>query len=320
MAEITSESYPQKIDSRSMLTERVLTGPGAFKWGENIVFWRVSRLLSLAPSENTLRLLCETKPFLNRTCWTHETSMHQFAEDKENQPSTLNVEIAFWSKHVFRVQFSCDPIPTTPPFPPPEARMLIGEPEASFELAVAEIEGGWVARTAAVVLHVDQTPFRLWATDVHDRVFWQQRLSDLFTADIFDMAIAEHQGEVACFESFALDGHEEIFGLGERFDHVPRTGKSVDFWNKDAIGTTSQRTYINVPFLLSTQGYGLFLNTSCHTEWEIGTLNAFSLGFAVEDCAMDYFVIHGPQPADILRRYCGLTGFSPTPPVWSFGL
>jgi alpha-D-xyloside xylohydrolase len=320
MPEITSESYPQKIDSRSMLTERVLTGPGAFKWGENIVFWRVSRLLSLAPSENTLRLLCETKPFLNRTCWTHETSMHQFAEDKENQPSTLNVEIAFWSKHVFRVQFSRDPIPTTPPFPPPEARMLIGEPEASFELAVAEIEGGWVARTAAVVLHVDQTPFRLWATDVHDRVFWQQRLSDLFTADIFDMAIAEHRGEVACFESFALGGHEEIFGLGERFDHVPRTGKNVDFWNKDAIGTSSQRTYINVPFLLSTQGYGLFLNTSCHTEWEIGTLNAFSLGFAVEDCAMDYFVIHGPQPADILLRYCELTGFSPTPPVWSFGL
>jgi alpha-D-xyloside xylohydrolase len=35
---------------------------------------------------------------------------------------------------------------------------------------------------------------------------------------------------------------------------------------------------------------------------------------------MDYFVIHGPQPADILRRYCELTGFSPTPPVWSFGL
>jgi hypothetical protein len=182
MPEITSESYPQKIDSRSMLTERVLTGPGAFKWGENIVFWRVSRLLSLAPSENTLRLLCETKPFLNRTCWTHETSMHQFAEDKENQPSTLNVEIAFWSKHVFRVQFSRDPIPTTPPFPPPEARMLIGEPEASFELAVAEIEGGWVARRGSC-LHVDQTPV---SATMYDRVFWQ-RVSRFVYRRYFDM-------------------------------------------------------------------------------------------------------------------------------------
>ena len=35
---------------------------------------------------------------------------------------------------------------------------------------------------------------------------------------------------------------------------------------------------------------------------------------------MDYFVIHGPTPAEILQRYSKLTGFSPTPPVWSFGL
>jgi alpha-D-xyloside xylohydrolase len=198
--------------------------------------------------------------------------------------------------------------------------MLIGEPQTSFDLEVTETEGEWIARTEAVVLHVDKAPFRLWATDLQDRVFFQQRSSDLFTSDIFDMAVAEHQGNVGCFENIGLDGREEIFGLGERFDHVPRTGKPVDFWNKDAIGATSRRTYVNVPFLLSTRGYGLFVNTSCRTEWEIGTLNAFSLGFAVNDTAMDYFVIHGPTPAEILKRYAELTGFSPTPPVWSFGL
>ena len=320
MSKITSESYPQKIDSKSTVAERVLAGLGALKRGENIAFQRVSALLSLASSGKTLRLVCQTRPYINRTCWTHETKMHQFAEDTENQPSTLNVEISFWSKHVFRIQFSRDPIPTTPQFPPPEARMLIGEPQNSFDLRVTETEGEWVARTEAVVLHVDRAPFRLWATDVQDRVFFQQRPSDLFTSDIFDMAVAEHQGQVACFENFGLDGQHEIFGLGERFDHVPRTGKAVDFWNKDAVGASSPRTYINVPFLLSTQGYGLFVNTSCRTEWEIGTLNAFSLGFAVKDTAMDYFVIHGPRPAEILQRYAELTGFSPTPPVWSFGL
>ena len=66
-----------------------------------------------------------------------------------------------------------------------------------------------------------------------------------------------------------------------------------------------------LPFLLSTQGYGLFVNTSSPIEWEIGPLNAFSLGFAVKDRVMDYFVIHGPTPAEILQRYSELTGFSP---------
>lgn len=321
MSEITSEAYPQKIASKSVAAQSVLHGLGALKWGENIAFQRVSTLLSLASSGNTLRLVCQTSPHINRTCWTHETSMHQFAEDADSPSGTLNVEISFWSKHVFRVQFSRSPIPSTPQFPPPEARMLVGEPRtSSFDLEVTETEDAWTARTESVVLHVDKTPFRLWATDAQGRVFFRQCPSDLFTSDIFDMAVAEHQGQVACFESFGLDAQEEIFGLGERFDHVPRTGKPVDFWNKDAIGTSSPRTYVNVPFLLSTQGYGLFVNTSCRMEWEIGTLNAFSLGFAVEDTAMDYFVIHGPKPAEILQRYAELTGFSPTPPIWSFGL
>ena len=41
---------------------------------------------------------------------------------------------------------------------------------------------------------------------------------------------------------------------------MARKGRGVDFYNKDAIGTTSPRTYVNVPFYLSTKGYGLFLN------------------------------------------------------------
>ncbi len=108
--------------------------------------------------------------------------------------------------------------------------------------------------------------------------------------------------------------------MGERFDYVARRGKAVDFWNKDAIGTSNRRTYINVPFLFSTRGYGLFLNSACRTEWEIGTLEAATLGFAVEDSQLDYFVIYGPTPAQILHQYAGLTGFAPVPPVWSFGL
>ena len=227
-------------------------------------------------------------------------------EDPDGQARTRNVEITFWSPHVFRIQFSHDPIPATASFPPPEARMLVAEPAKFFEFGVEERPSEWIARTTAVVLHVEKDPFTLWTSDLHGQVIWQQRRADLFTADTFDMAVAAHQNRPACFESFALIPQEEIFGLGERFDHVPRTGRAVDFWNKDAIGSSSPRSYINVPFLFSTQGYGLFVNASCRTEWEIGTLDAFTLGFAVEDNAMDYFIIHGPAPAEILLRYAEL--------------
>lgn len=198
--------------------------------------------------------------------------------------------------------------------------MLCATPDPQVQVDCRTTGQGWAAHTSAITLHIERDPLRLWAEDQQGRVFWLQKRTDLFTADIFDLSIARSGERCACFESFALDSQEEIFGLGERFDSVPRTGRSVDFWNQDAIGTSNRRTYINVPFFFSTRGYGLFLNSSARTEWEIGTLEAFTLGFAVEDEGMDYFVIHGPTPAEILARYASLTGFAPTPPVWSFGL
>lgn len=327
MTEIDPQTYPQKAGSQQpgapTAAAPAVRGPNFFKQGENIPFERAANVLSLAAHGPRLRLKCAARVYLNATTWTHETSMHQFRPDPEAGERQLEIEITFWSEAVFRVRFASGRLPEEEPegaFPPPEARMLVGQPDPAVQVALEETPFGWAARTGQIELQIERGPLRLSARGQHGRLFWQQKRSDLFTADIFDISVARAAGRTGCFESFALDGQEEIFGLGERFDSVTRTGRTVDFWNKDAIGTSSRRTYINVPFLFSTRGYGLFLNSSARTEWEIGTLEAFTAGFAVEDEQMDYFIIYGPRPADILFRYAALTGFSPAPPVWSFGL
>ena len=101
---------------------------------------------------------------------------------------------------------------------------------------------------------------------------------------------------------------------------MTRNGRTVDFHNKDAVGTTSRRTYINIPFYLSTKGYGLFLNSGVKTDWQIGTTDSSSLQFSVLDSQLDYFVLSGETPKEIIKSYCSLTGFSKLPPLWSFGL
>ena len=42
--------------------------------------------------------------------------------------------------------------------------------------------------------------------------------------------------------------------------------------------------------------------------------------FSVPGPALDYFVIYGPTPEEILRKYTALTGRPALPPAWSFGL
>ena len=87
-----------------------------------------------------------------------------------------------------------------------------------------------------------------------------------------------HEGREATFEAFTLDPKEGIFGLGERFDGVERRGLPVDFVNHDAIGTSNTRSYINVPFFWSTNGYGCFVHSVARTEWDMGLSEAGTVG------------------------------------------
>ena len=321
MSDIPSEAYPQKVEAHTGAIVPAMTqeGPNGFKFGEQVLFMRLGKVLTSHLDGNRLLMECETRGSLNRTAQTHETRMHQSLQTGET--GACMVEIHCWSPAIFRVRFSEITLPREEPaFPEPQARMLVGVPDESMSISFEEDEHHIMLRTGEIAVRIHKDCLLIEAFDAEGQLFWQQCRSELFTSDIFDMAIAHHDGTSACFESFMLAPQEDIYGLGERFDHVARRGKAVDFWNKDAIGTSNTRSYINVPFLLSTRGYGLFLNSSSRTEWEVGTLEASALGFGVEDAMMDYFIIHGPTPAEILYRYSTLTGFSPTPPIWSFGL
>jgi len=42
--------------------------------------------------------------------------------------------------------------------------------------------------------------------------------------------------------------------------------------------------------------------------------------FSVPGESLEYFLIYGPSPKDVLSRYTALTGRPALPPAWSFGL
>ncbi len=120
-------------------------------------------------------------------------------------------------------------------------------------------------------------------------------------------------------DQLTLRPGELIYGLGERFQALVRNGQSVDMWNDDC-GTCSDKGYKDVPFFLSSAGYGVFVNTPSRVSFEIGTEQVMRAQFAVPGEDLDYFLIHGPAPKDVLRRFGALTGRPALPPAWSFGL
>jgi alpha-D-xyloside xylohydrolase len=120
-------------------------------------------------------------------------------------------------------------------------------------------------------------------------------------------------------ESLSLGVGDHVYGLGERFGPFVKNGQSIDMWNRDG-GTGSEQAYKNVPFYLTDAGYGVFVNEPGKVEFEIATERTQQVEFSVEGQSLEYLVIYGPSPKEVLERFTGLVGRPALPPAWSFGL
>ena len=121
------------------------------------------------------------------------------------------------------------------------------------------------------------------------------------------------------FERLDLGVGETVYGLGERFTALVRNGQTVETWNRDG-GTSTEQSYKNIPFYLTNRGYGVLVNHPENVSFEIGSEKVSKVQFSVEGEYLEYFVIDGPTPKEVLNRYTRFTGRPALPPAWSFGL
>lgn len=120
-------------------------------------------------------------------------------------------------------------------------------------------------------------------------------------------------------EQLDLGVGEYIYGLGERFTPFVKNGQVVEIWNEDG-GTSSEQSYKNIPFYLSSKGYGVFVNHPEKVSYEIASENVSRVQFSVEGEYLEYFIIGGATPKEVLDNYTKLTGKPALPPAWTFGL
>ncbi|MCF3651666.1 alpha-xylosidase [Synoicihabitans lomoniglobus] len=120
-------------------------------------------------------------------------------------------------------------------------------------------------------------------------------------------------------EQLDLAVGENVYGLGERFTAFVKNGQVVENWNRDG-GTGSEQAYKCVPFYLTNRGYGVLVNDTGPVSFEVGSERVSRVQFSLPGEQLEYFVIAGPTPKDVLNRLTALTGRPALPPAWSFGL
>ncbi len=120
-------------------------------------------------------------------------------------------------------------------------------------------------------------------------------------------------------EYLTLSVGESVYGLGERFTSFVKNGQVVDIWNEDG-GTSSEQAYKNIPFYLTNRGYGVLVSNPGKVSFEVASETVSAVQFSVPGEFLDYYIIAGDSPKDVLRNYAALTGRPALPPAWSFGL
>lgn len=135
-------------------------------------------------------------------------------------------------------------------------------------------------------------------------------------------------------QSFYANGDEHFFGLGERFTSVDHRGYSHYCWVEEGgvgLGEDHQpgpenpvpngesMTPFPIPFLLSTAGYGLWVDSDGRTTFHLASHAPDLWRVEVAETELRYTVYVNSDPLQSLADFTTDTGRPPLPPLWSFG-
>ncbi|MBD2169185.1 glycoside hydrolase family 31 protein [Calothrix membranacea FACHB-236] len=143
-----------------------------------------------------------------------------------------------------------------------------------------------------------------------------------FAQDNLDMGMGWRLGAVAAWKQIAADEH--FYGFGERTGLLDKLSEVKTNWTTDALDydALTDEMYQAIPFFMALRpdvGYGIFFNTTFWSQFDIGAEKSGVLKMETRGGELDYYIIYGPEPADILRTYTQLTGRMPLPPKWALG-
>lgn len=118
---------------------------------------------------------------------------------------------------------------------------------------------------------------------------------------------------------------DHIFGLGDKTGGFDRKGGVYTMWNSDTYRFTqaTDPLYKTVPFFMAVadrgRAYGVFLDNTWRTTFDFGKTERDVLAISGEGGPVDYYVMAGPAPKDVLQQYARLTGTQPMMPQWALG-
>lgn len=130
------------------------------------------------------------------------------------------------------------------------------------------------------------------------------------------------QREVICFKKKYDEDH--FYGFGEKTGFLNKRGEKYTMWNTDVYAPHNPETnslYVSIPYFMTLRdgrAHGIFFDNTSQTVFDMRA-NRDVYSYSAQGGQLDYYILAGPTPKDVLEQYTELTGRMPLPPKWSLG-
>ncbi len=166
-------------------------------------------------------------------------------------------------------------------------------------------------RTGAVHVSVARADLRLTVRSNHGRILFAESAPLSFDGSSFRIS-----------ETMPADEH--YFGLGDKAGPLDRRNRAFTLWNTDSYRyqESTDPLYKSIPFFLTfRKGHaaGLFLDNTWRSSFDFGKASATSYSFGAAGGPVNYYILAGPTPHQVIEAYAWLTGKPPLPPRWMLG-
>ncbi len=121
-----------------------------------------------------------------------------------------------------------------------------------------------------------------------------------------------------------IQSDELFYGLGDKSCHSELSGRRFELWGSDtyAYGSETDPLYKNIPFFIgihNDRAYGIFFDNSHRSFFDFGKERKTTSSFWAQGGQMNFYYLHGPSVAEVVRRFAQLTGVPELPPLWALG-
>jgi alpha-D-xyloside xylohydrolase len=215
-----------------------------------------------------------------------------------------------YAENIFRIRLKTCELP--------DYGLIVGQPKPQ-NTKIVEGDENYRLEAGQISLEINCAPFELRLRQ-EEEILLQSSLDETILCSPRLPNLAH--GPSGWLLSFALQVHEPIYGLGEKFSRINKRGQLIVSSNEDATGVNAEQSYKNTPFAWSPNGWGLLVHTPARVVHGVGypVWSHRSYILQIEEPNLDLFLIAADDPQAMIKRYTDLTGRTELPPRWGYGI